>query len=76
MTLVRLNEQVGDQIIRMNGHPVEDAVHREIALLAKHRQDLVLKIRSKLMYLVLDILQRYALEGERPSFSVGPLMTG
>lgn len=38
--------QVGDQIIRVNGYPVEDAVHQEVALLAKNQQVLVLKIRS------------------------------
>lgn len=27
--------RVGDQIIRVNGYPVEDAVHQEVALLAK-----------------------------------------
>lgn len=38
--------QVGDQILRVNGYPVEDAVHQEVALLAKNQQVLVLKIRS------------------------------
>ncbi|XP_053974985.1 uncharacterized protein LOC128874347 isoform X1 [Hylaeus volcanicus] len=38
--------RVGDQIIRVNGYPVEDAVHQEVALLAKNQQVLVLKIRS------------------------------
>ncbi|KAK0075183.1 hypothetical protein PV325_000170 [Microctonus aethiopoides] len=38
--------RVGDQIIRVNGYPVEDAVHQEVALLVKNQQVLVLKIRS------------------------------
>lgn len=42
--------QVGDQIIRVNGYPVEDAVHQEVALLAKNQQVLVLKIRSTFIY--------------------------
>ncbi|XP_066589655.1 uncharacterized protein [Prorops nasuta] len=46
--------RVGDQIIRVNGYPVEDAVHQEVALLAKNQQVLVLKIRSVGMIPVKD----------------------
>jgi hypothetical protein len=45
-TLDFVRFQVGDQILRVNGYPVEDAVHQEVALLAKNQQVLVLKIRS------------------------------
>nr|XP_012218052.1 PREDICTED: uncharacterized protein LOC105669585 isoform X1 [Linepithema humile] len=46
--------RVGDQILRVNGYPVEDAVHQEVALLAKNQQVLVLKIRSVGMIPVKD----------------------
>ncbi|XP_078048671.1 uncharacterized protein LOC144476025 [Augochlora pura] len=46
--------RVGDQIIRVNGYPVEDAVHQEVALLAKNQQVLVLKIQSVGMIPVKD----------------------
>ncbi|XP_012263261.2 mucin-5AC isoform X2 [Athalia rosae] len=46
--------RVGDQIIRVNGYPVEDAVHQEVALLARTQQVLVLKIRSVGMIPVKD----------------------
>ncbi|XP_015593443.1 uncharacterized protein LOC107266919 [Cephus cinctus] len=46
--------RVGDQIVRVNGYPVEDAVHQEVALLAKNQQVLVLKIRSVGMIPVKD----------------------
>jgi len=47
--------QVGDQILRVNGYPVEDAVHQEVALLAKNQQVLVLKIRSNYLVSILII---------------------
>lgn len=47
--------QVGDQIIRVNGYPVEDAVHQEVALLAKNQQVLVLKIRSNYSFFFLSL---------------------
>lgn len=47
--------QVGDQILRVNGYPVEDAVHQEVALLAKNQQVLVLKIRSNYLASILII---------------------
>ncbi|XP_063991869.1 uncharacterized protein LOC135170204 isoform X1 [Diachasmimorpha longicaudata] len=50
----RAGLRVGDQIIRVNGYPVEDAVHQEVALLAKNQQVLVLKIRSVGMIPVKD----------------------
>ncbi|XP_046817844.1 uncharacterized protein LOC124423754 isoform X1 [Vespa crabro] len=46
--------RVGDQILRVNGYPVEDAVHQEVALLVKNQQVLVLKIRSVGMIPVKD----------------------
>ncbi|XP_023289649.1 uncharacterized protein LOC105704265 isoform X2 [Orussus abietinus] len=46
--------RIGDQILRVNGYPVEDAVHQEVALLAKNQQILVLKIRSVGMIPVKD----------------------
>ncbi|KAJ8664829.1 hypothetical protein QAD02_006491 [Eretmocerus hayati] len=46
--------RIGDQILRVNGYPVEDAVHQEVALLAKNQQVLVLKIRSVGMIPVKD----------------------
>jgi hypothetical protein len=49
--------QVGDQILRVNGYPVEDAVHQEVALLAKNQQVLVLKIRSNYLCLHLNYLR-------------------
>uniref|UniRef100_A0ABD2W901 PDZ domain-containing protein n=1 Tax=Trichogramma kaykai TaxID=54128 RepID=A0ABD2W901_9HYME len=50
----RAGLRVGDQILRVNGYPVEDAVHQEVALLAKNQQVLVLKIRSVGMIPVKD----------------------
>jgi len=47
--------QIGDQILRVNGYPVEDAVHQEVALLAKNQQVLVLKIRSNYLVSILII---------------------
>ncbi|KAG5331939.1 USH1C protein, partial [Acromyrmex charruanus] len=47
--------RVGDQILRVNGYPVEDAVHQEVALLAKNQQVLVLKIRSNYLVSILII---------------------
>ncbi|XP_015187881.1 PREDICTED: uncharacterized protein LOC107072449 isoform X2 [Polistes dominula] len=46
--------RVGDQILRVNGYPVEDAVHQEVALLVKNQQVLVLKIQSVGMIPVKD----------------------
>lgn len=39
--------QVGDQIIRVNGFPVEDAVHKEVLQLISNHTHLTLKVRSK-----------------------------
>lgn len=50
-----LSFQIGDQILRVNGYPVEDAVHQEVALLAKNQQVLVLKIRSNYLVSILII---------------------
>ncbi|KAI4501986.1 hypothetical protein M0802_002668 [Mischocyttarus mexicanus] len=46
--------RVGDQILRVNGYPVEDAVHQEVAQLVKNQQVLVMKIQSVGMIPVKD----------------------
>ncbi|XP_062539214.1 uncharacterized protein LOC134207529 [Armigeres subalbatus] len=38
--------QVGDQIVRVNGYHVDDAVHRELAQFVSCQERLVLKVRS------------------------------
>ncbi len=43
--------QVGDQIIRVNGFTVDDAVHKEILQLISNHTHLTLKVRSKYDYL-------------------------
>uniref|UniRef100_A0A1Q3EVX3 Putative pdz domain-containing protein n=1 Tax=Culex tarsalis TaxID=7177 RepID=A0A1Q3EVX3_CULTA len=38
--------RVGDQIVRVNGYQVDDAVHRELAQFVANQERLVLKVRS------------------------------
>lgn len=38
--------RVGDQIVRVNGYQVDDAVHRELAHFVSNQERLVLKVRS------------------------------
>ncbi|XP_055634954.1 uncharacterized protein LOC129774909 [Toxorhynchites rutilus septentrionalis] len=38
--------RVGDQVIRVNGYHVDDAVHRELAQFVSNQERLVLKVRS------------------------------
>jgi len=65
LTLDFVRFQVGDQILRVNGYPVEDAVHQEVALLAKNQQVLVLKIRSNYLAPVISLSQLPATYGAR-----------
>ncbi|XP_018570293.1 harmonin isoform X3 [Anoplophora glabripennis] len=46
--------RVGDQIIRVNGFPVEDAVHKEVLQLISNHTHLTLKVRSVGMIPVKD----------------------
>jgi C-terminal processing protease CtpA/Prc len=39
--------QVGDQIIRVNGFTVDDAVHKEVLQLISNHTHLTLKVRSE-----------------------------
>lgn len=40
--------QIGDQIIRVNGYTIEDAVHKEVLQLISNHTHLTLKVRGEL----------------------------
>ncbi|KAG5869413.1 hypothetical protein JTB14_027933 [Gonioctena quinquepunctata] len=42
--------KVGDQIIRINGFTIEDAIHKEVLQLISNHHHVTLKVRSKLIF--------------------------
>lgn len=45
---LKLLAQVGDQLVRINGYAVDDAVHRELSQYVACQDRLTLKVRGKL----------------------------
>ena len=39
--------QIGDQVIRINGLPVEEALHKEMLNMIRSKTQVTLKVRSK-----------------------------
>ena len=45
--------QIGDQVIRINGLPVEEALHKEMLNMIRSKTQVTLKVRSKSFFVCL-----------------------
>lgn len=49
--------RVGDQIIRVNGYHVDDAIHKELSQFISNQDRITLKVRGEMLFIVIFHLQ-------------------